>query len=467
MEALVRYQAMNLKWIFDHASKQQRKEAPRRYRGLNGIANGIRKKHRLTLEQVCGVMAVLSPQADWSAMVALTERLIDAYAIARHSSWDGQMDAAATGELAHLFQLDPELGLALNQLGAVQGRPLSRLGCLRDKAIWIRLYVDRMQEPIREVGASGEFVRATAGTPVRTLRWPGISAIATAIGILEADGFLEIADLLGPCHRVRNLYNNLANPWHRELFVAVDRHLISAAHGRPTGSDSLEVAEAFGGYGAERSEISGMIGSYGFYVSAVEVLSLHEGYRVAAEVESICSEVARLLFRNASHSDGGYAVGATIRKAANHGLIPVETANVIVFEWAQNHDSSEDSNSWSKLPGSLRTRVPESQWNEFKAAHVRAERERRERFDSDNPNPTISIDELVESKAFTGMPEVLSRIGVSRISRSQLLRADYGDEVPDPWTGELDVRLPVELTDNALRVQADLKRRRLGLDEYR
>ncbi len=50
--------------------------------------------------------------------------------------------------------------------------------------------------------------------------------------------------------------------------------------------------------------------------------------------------------------------------------------------------------------------------------------------------------DLADSVTALGLDDFLEAVGVHEISRTQLLRAEYGDQVPSPWTAEIDLTLP-------------------------
>ena len=49
------------------------------YDGANQIAQGLAKKHNVSLEQVSGILASLSPQKDWYQNVRLAELVLEQY----------------------------------------------------------------------------------------------------------------------------------------------------------------------------------------------------------------------------------------------------------------------------------------------------------------------------------------------------------------------------------------------------
>jgi hypothetical protein len=298
LENSVDFMGDNLRAILETAPKELIQDARNIPVGNNYIVNQFAKKYRLPKENVAAVLAVLSPQKRWFENVSLAERIIQVYGDAAAEQWTNEMTKTAQSQLAHLWKVD-SLGVIKNDLARIQGKAFSELTNSRDKAMWIRIY-DQAHNPqsYLEYSSKGKVVsQATKNDGgFRRVGWSRFDDIEKAVKAIEAKNQEDISAALGGGHKVRNFYNNLANPWDKGNFMTVDTHQVAAGLFQPLSGRSLEVQQAFGGGGVGRSTRSGMSGTYGVHVTAGQKVAESFGYRYANELQSAIWRAAQNLF---------------------------------------------------------------------------------------------------------------------------------------------------------------------------
>ncbi len=286
---------LNLKWLYNSFGNDVRDISKLWYDGANKICNNISSDYNYSLEQVSGVMAVLSPQMDWFRNLSLGERVIDIYSKQQNSVFDSKMieyvknATSGTGKnKVPLFKDSQEL------ISRVKNKKLSELNN-KDKAYFIRVF-DEVYNPreynnISPNGLVNGLVRKKDGTP-GACGWGAFPTIEKSISILQDGSIKNISSNLGNMHKVRNFFNNISNP-NDVNAVTIDTHAVAAALLLPLSGSSKQVSYNFGGAGNVNT---GMTGTYPVYADAYRELA-NELNLLPREVQSITWEAVRGLFK--------------------------------------------------------------------------------------------------------------------------------------------------------------------------
>jgi len=286
---------LNLKWLYNSFGNDVRDISKLWYDGANKICNNISSEYNYSLEQVSGVMAVLSPQMDWFRNLSLGERVIDIYSKQQSSVFDSKMieyvknASSGTGKnKVPLFKDSQEL------ISRVKNKKLSELNN-KDKAYFIRVF-DEVYNPreynnISPNGLVNGLVRKKDGTP-GACGWGAFPTIEKSISILQDGSIKNISSNLGNMHKVRNFFNNISNP-NDVNAVTIDTHAVAAALLLPLSGSSKQVLYNFGGAGNVNT---GMTGTYPVYADAYRELA-NELNLLPREVQSINWEAVRGLFK--------------------------------------------------------------------------------------------------------------------------------------------------------------------------
>lgn len=286
---------LNLKWLHDSFGNDVRDISKLWYDGANKICNNISSNYNYSLEQVSGVMAVLSPQMDWFRNLSLGERVIDIYSKQQDSVFDDKMinyvNTATSGTGKNKVPLFKE---AKDIVSRVKGKKLSELN-KKDKAYFIRVF-DEVYNPreYNNISPNGEvngLVRKSDGTP-GACGWGAFPTIEKSISILQDGSIENISSNLGNMHKVRNFFNNISNP-NDVNAVTIDTHAVAAALLLPLSGSSTQVLYNFGGAGNVNT---GMNGTYPVYADAYRELA-KELNLLPREVQSITWEAVRGLFK--------------------------------------------------------------------------------------------------------------------------------------------------------------------------
>jgi len=284
----------NLKALYNAVPKEQREANAKWYDSANTMVSKLADKFGKSTKQLAGVVAAMSPQKDWDQNVSLANRVNDIY----HQ----QQDAVATPEMmskAAEIGNRPS-GKVFAEMGPkIEGKRLSDLTELPEKAAWIRLF-DEAHNP-REFQsidpATGEgrgIVKTGAGEPQK-VAWGGLNEIGKAVSILEDGSRENISNNLGDAHKVRNFYNNILDPNNPAGHVTIDTHAVAAALQRMLSGKSTEVLHNFGAAGAPGSILNGVNGTYPLYADAYRAAARDLGVQ-PRQLQSIVWEQIRSMF---------------------------------------------------------------------------------------------------------------------------------------------------------------------------
>ena len=287
----------NLKWLYDQFSDEVRTITKLWYDGANKICNEISKEYGYTLDQVAGVMAVLSPQMDWFRNLSLGRRVIDIYNTKQDYSLDDKMadymlNAKSEGKMLFNEKLTKkEIGLLVEEMKGKKFKELS----LPEKAFFVRAYDEvynsRDYENISPTGEVNGFVRNADGSRGK-VGWGGFGPIMKSISILEDGKIKNISENLGEQHKVRNFFNNISNPNDKNA-VTIDTHAVAAALLEPLAGSDEQVALNLGG---PKTNSIGSVGTYAIYADAYRELASELGI-LPRELQSITWEAVRGLYK--------------------------------------------------------------------------------------------------------------------------------------------------------------------------
>jgi len=309
----------NLLWLYDKFPKEWNERARLWYEGANKIAAGMSDRHKLSIDQASGVLAVLSPGKDWFENAEMAETAMDLYSKRDSLKWSGEMDQFLNREFSKREgsrkRVDVNVVEAINR---IRGKSFNKLGSDLDKAIWIRAYdedVSRARQ-LRIITPEGEYAGPKLnnnGQPAK-YAWQSYDTIAKAISILENGSQENISDKLGTAHKVRNFYNNILSPRSELGHVTVDTHAVGAGLLQVVSQKSTEVEQNFS---TPDSTITGTKGSYGLYADAVREASARRSTAdskiLPREMQSITWEAARLLFSVKSDATKNAVINAWLK----------------------------------------------------------------------------------------------------------------------------------------------------------
>ena len=293
-ERFIQHVSDNLLWLHDQVDEATRQRSKLWYDGARRIAERWSGEYDLTVEQVSGVMAALSPQKDWYQNVSLARRVLDTMSKQAKFRWTPEMTTTAARLNAEGKPLlDPEY------VTLIKGKVLGQLQDAREIAWFVRVYDetynDRQFPTITPEGGEAGPVLTAKGNNAK-VAWGSYNEIAKAVAIALEPSLANISMNLGEAHKVRNFYNNIVDPGSPRGEVTIDTHAVAAGLLRPLSGKSIEVKHNLqGGLGASNSSIFGVVGTYGLFA---------EAYRRAAaardvlprEMQSITWEAIRGLF---------------------------------------------------------------------------------------------------------------------------------------------------------------------------
>lgn len=305
----------NLLWLHDQFPADIRDRARRWYDGANRLAQQMAKNYNISLEQASAVFAVLSPQKDWYMNVSLGERVTDIFTNQQNTIADEAMTKRVVKlakSLKNTTNMNPKAFRASKKKAVVKaiafasetGKTLSQIEAPEFKAMFIRSF-DEMNNPrsysiITPEGRKEGSYQSSAGDG--GVAWGAYPTIIKAINILTDGSKENISNQLGEEHKVRNFYNNIANPNSKAGEVTIDTHATAAGLLQALSGNSTAVGAVFGNTkGASSSKYNGISGSYAVFADA---------YREAAakvnllprEMQSITWEAVRRLFTSSFKS---------------------------------------------------------------------------------------------------------------------------------------------------------------------
>ena len=326
IEAFIETAKKNVLYIHDSIREEIRAVSKLWYEGANRIVKEIGSAYDISWQRVAGVMAALSPQKDWFQNISLGERAVDIYQNHRDAKVsDDQMTYMLTAigeknkpvfnkreykaEMDYLQKHRPSIR-DIEKGGEFNGANPSFL-----KAMILRSYDETYNEKGHYVvtpdGIKGEVARNDKGEEAK-IGWQSFENISKSIDILSAseDNLMQVISIrMGGAHKVRNFFNNIADPNGLMKDVTIDTHAIAIAFLKPLAGKDVEVGHGLNGSGVT-GKVRGVPGSGPRGISGTYGL-LAEAYRRAAndrnilprEMQSITWEAIREVFSDKFKND--------------------------------------------------------------------------------------------------------------------------------------------------------------------
>lgn len=134
------------------------------------------------------------------------------------------------------------------EFNLIRGKTLAELPTLAKKAFWLRIY-DEAHNPREYMqwnadGTQAGIARKLDGTP-RSVSWSFFKHIEKAISIAQDGSPENISRQLGLAHKIRNFYNNQADP-DNPRYLTIDTHAGAAAQLRPLSGSHPDILRIFG-----------------------------------------------------------------------------------------------------------------------------------------------------------------------------------------------------------------------------
>ena len=301
----------NLVFIHDLYGDEFREISTLWYDGANQIAQGLAEKHNVSLEQVSGILASLSPQKDWYQNVRLAELVLEQYdtnPVFTQEALDTQKEINERAVKAALKKNKGRLtekgkknkANAEKLLVELEGLIGKRLKDVEPK---YQPYVLRTTQEItgqkdyQIVSPDGERVgvaKKNDGTNAK-VAWGSYTEIGKAVAIYLNGSPENISTQLGTAHKIRNFYDNIVDPMSEEGEVTMDTHAVAAATLLPLSGNSIEVAQNFGTKKASSSNAAGVSGVYYAYADAYADAAKRTGL-LPRQMQSVTWEAVRGLF---------------------------------------------------------------------------------------------------------------------------------------------------------------------------
>ena len=325
----------NLLHLYNSVSPEYRDRARQWYVGANKLSQAVADQYGLSLPQVSGVMAALSPQQDWYMNYDIGVRVIDTFAKAQNEVFSPDMEAAM-----QRFMDNPanarQRPVHQARLDAMRGKTLAELNPM-EAAYFMRFY-DEANNPngakYRYISPEGElleFATRKDGEPA-SIRMNGFGNIEKAIRMIQDGSRENISASLGDRHKVRSFYNNILNPMSDRGDVTIDTHAVAAALLQPLAGADIEVSHNLGTSG-DTSSITGVKGSYGVFADAYREAAAEAGV-LPREMQSITWEAIRGLYSGFKNAENKKAI-KEIWKNYDKGTISLDEARGEIYDKAR------------------------------------------------------------------------------------------------------------------------------------
>ena len=365
----VQQAAGNLVALHDMFSADVRETATLWYDGANILAQEMAGRYGISLQAAAGVIAALSPQKDWYQNLRLAELVAQVSTDAGDFVFDEQLVQTAKNLVlathqqetkgnktaSQIAKSDAKRDRNLADIDSIAGKKLSEISEFEMKAYAVRAYAEsRLDMTYHIISPSGQR-RGKAVTLDGRLKTAGFGSrveVGKAIAIAQSGMMTQeelggmsqqdfISMKLGRMHKIRNFYNNIADPTNPND-ATIDTHAVGAALFLPVSGSAPEVLANFGSkkagekVGPGNSAKHGVQGVYFAYLDA---------YREAArqlellprQVQSITWEAVRLLFTDTfKRKAADVAALRDIHKQHANGQISIEELRAAVTEYVYN-----------------------------------------------------------------------------------------------------------------------------------
>lgn len=331
----------NLLWLYNQVPKETRDVTRNWYVGANKIANELAAKYNVSTETASAVIAALSPQKDWYQNLSLAERVLENYT----KSSGKLLSKEAFAKAKELYGKKPKQA---EDLKIVATKPFEEL-TPNQKAIYIRatdeVSGDRSYDITDPLGRrTGKAM--TGKGELATAAWGSNVEIGKAIKAIDNPDIDNISRQMGEAHKVRNFYNNIADPFHAEFDpmvgdVTIDTHAVAADQLKPLSGTSDQVMQNFGsGAGSASTSLSGAGGTYGLHADATRRAAQAMGI-MPREMQSITWEAARSLFPKAFKTESNVKQIEAVWDLFKQKKISLEDARGLISEKAGGLDTPD------------------------------------------------------------------------------------------------------------------------------
>ena len=361
--------AGNLVALHDMFSEDVRETATLWYDGANILAQEMANRYGISLQAAAGVIAALSPQKDWYQNLRLAELVTQVCTDAGDFVFSEQLVQTAKDLVlathqqeikgnktaAQVARSDAKRDRNLADIDSIAGKRLSEISEFEMKAYAVRAYAEsRLDMTYHIISPSGQRMgkAMTLNGRLKTAGFGSRVEVGKAIAIAQSGMMTQeqmggmsqqdfISMKLGRMHKIRNFYNNIADPTNPND-ATIDTHAVGAALLLPVSGSAPEVLANFGSkkagekVGPSNSAPHGVQGLYFAYLDA---------YREAArqlellprQVQSITWEAVRLLFTDTlKRKAADVAALRDIHKQYANGQISIEELRAAVTEYVYN-----------------------------------------------------------------------------------------------------------------------------------
>jgi hypothetical protein len=333
----------NLLWLYGEVPVETREATKNWYLGANKIANELATRYGGGIEEASGVIAALSPQKDWYQNVSLADRVYSGVMAGQQGTRLSPEHLAKAKELykKETYQKD---------IAAISERPFAELSDTQ-KAMWVRsydeTYNDRGYDIISPVGERVGRALTNKGKE-GVAAWGSNVEIAKAIRVIEDPSIENISRQMGTQHKVRNFYNNIADPNSDRGDVTIDTHAVAAGLLKPLSGTSTEVAQNFGsGAGSASSAVTGAKGTFGLHADAYRNAASQLGI-LPRELQSVTWEAIRNVFPRSFKTQSNVEDISSVWDLHQRGKITRDQARNLIMERAGGMAESD----WVKRPDS-------------------------------------------------------------------------------------------------------------------
>ena len=293
----------NLIYLHDKFNQDLLDYATLWYDGANQIAQELASKFDISLEQAAGIIAAQSPQKDWYQNVRLAEMVLEQFKsnpVFTQEALDFQKEINERGyedKSGDKLRKARERGDKL--IAALESFVGQNLNDIPDA---FKPYVVRTTQEIS--GSKDYDVISPDGRRVGLAKkndgsnakvaWGSYTEIGKSVAIYLNGSEKNISDQLGVMHKIRNFFNNIADPMSEDNDVTMDTHAVAAALLKPLSGKSEQVKQNFG-TGTSNSGPLGLKGVYYAFADAYVKAAKEKGI-LPREMQSITWEAARGLF---------------------------------------------------------------------------------------------------------------------------------------------------------------------------
>jgi hypothetical protein len=289
----------NLLFLYNSVPPEIRQRSKLWYDGAHKLAVDLAKKYNISMPQVAGIMAAMSPQKDWFQNVSMAERAIDILSKQANKAWDANMLKYGESYVKEAENIKDREAREINfekmKRTANAGTELKDMN-EEEAAFFIRAfdeaYNSRQYRLVTPEGGFGDLVRNADKTPA-IMMWSTYIPLEKTVSIFRDGSRNNISDQLGNEHKIRSFYNNIASPNSDIGHVTIDTHAVAAGLFESLAGTDIEVMHNFGAIGG--SDAVGVSGTYGIIADAYRDAAKYVGVK-PREMQSITWEAVRGIF---------------------------------------------------------------------------------------------------------------------------------------------------------------------------